>query len=95
MRLPTLFTASALVLVAGCASTSRPVAPAVPASNTIDESPSWASSVPQQDGDVQFSTPKAKVAADDQAPAAGLKMDSASSSDVKTTHLKAAQLKSQ
>ena len=96
MRLPALFTAFAFVLVAGCASTPRPVAQAAPASNTIAESPAWASSMPQQDGDVQLtSTPKAKIATDDQAPAAGMKMDSASGSDVKTTHLKAAQLKSQ
>jgi hypothetical protein len=96
MRLNVLLTtASAFLLVAGCASAPRQPVQSAPSANAVAESPSWAANVPQ-DGDVQFTTvaaPKAKTVANDDAPATQLKMDSASGTDVKTTHLKAAQLK--
>jgi hypothetical protein len=83
--------ALALSLVAGCASAPPPP----PAAPTETVTPDWvkAAAATGSQSDFQFTpvaSSKAKAAGDTAPPAAAMKVDNASGSDVKNTHLRAA-----
>jgi hypothetical protein len=93
LSLISIASVAALSMVAGCASSPRPT-PAAPTQSPAP-TPDWvaAAAATGSQSDFQFTpvtSSKAKAPGDTEQPATALKVDNASGSDVKHTHLKAA-----